>query len=688
MNGGFSSVALQEFPPASPRTLGAEETSLESLVYHREAVEADLPLEQVQRVFRDRQVEFVAVRRNGRVLGLCSRGQIGFLMGSRFGFALNSNAPAESALTKRPLLIPRDTPVRAALDRALSRRGTEFHEDVVLVDADQRLLGLIRVESLAQLQSRLVTQQMDELCQQHARMQQQNVELFQANHAARQSQGLYIGLFENHTLGVALLDDQGVIVQRNRQLGELLNLGNSAVAAVSLSAWVVAAKRAEFMALVAAHARGAEAPATREFLLNVPERGNRLFRCSLGWIRETGQICACLDDITEQRAMERVMLQQEKQKLLDTLVGGIAHELNNKLTPVQGFADLLNFSTDPCTRRYTELISTSVMEAAQIIKQLRQLSQPTTHEAQVTDLRVVMEETLLVIGFKLRETGCRVITQFSPDPVWVLADAGQLKQVAMNLVLNALDAMGGMTDSELVLTVDETDGNARLVVADNGTGIAPEVIGRIFDPFFTTKGPVLGTGLGLSLCFSIVRQHEGEIGVESTPGAGTRFTVTLPQHAAEKPLFVLQPGSRSEMSLGRAAPQWTGGQRVLVVEDEEVLRLLLQEMFSVHFDCRVDAVSNGAEALGALGRETYALVVSDIRMPVMSGIDLYLRLCETHPAVVRRFVFITGHPGEKALEAQIAQWNVPVIAKPFNLSRLVEICSPFLQRSTVGREIA
>lgn len=681
-------VARQEFPSAVPPALRAEETSLESLVHHREAVEADLPLEKVQRVFRDHNVEFVAVRRDGRVLGICSRGQIGFLMGSRFGFALNSNMPAESALTPRPLLIPRELPVRAALDRALSRHGTEFYEDVVLVDAEQRLIGLIRVETLAQLQSRLVAQQMDELCQQHARMQQQNVELFQANHAARQSQGLYIGLFENHTLGVALLDAQGVIVQRNRQLGEMLNLENGAIAAVSLAAWVVAGKRAEFMALLAAHARGEEVPTTREFLLNVPERGNRLFRCSMGWIRETGQICTCLDDITDQRAMERVMLQQEKQKLLDTLVGGIAHELNNKLTPVQGFADLLNFSADPGTRRYTELISTSVMEAAQIIKQLRQLSKPTTHEVQATDLRVVVEETLLVIGFKLRDTGCRVSTQFSPDPVWVLADAGQLKQVTMNLVLNALDAMGGMTDAELVLTVDEIGGTARLVVADNGTGIAPDVIGRIFDPFFTTKGPVLGTGLGLSLCFSIVRQHEGEIGVESTPGSGTRFTVTLPQHTAERPLFTLDPGDGMEVVQARVPSSCAGGLRVLVVEDEEVLRLLLQEMFSVHFGCRVDAASNGAEALAALGSGTYALVVSDIRMPVMSGIDLYLRLRETDPAVARRFVFITGHPGEKAMEAQIAHWNVPVIAKPFQLSRLVEICGPYLQHFTAGRDIA
>ncbi|MDF3057673.1 MAG: hybrid sensor histidine kinase/response regulator [Rariglobus sp.] len=678
-------AAPQDFPPAGPPALRAEETLLDSLVHHREVVESHLPLEDVQRIFRDRNVEFIAVQRTGRVLGLCSRGQIGFLMGSRFGFALNSAMPVESALTPRPLIIPHDLPVREVLARALSRHGGEFHEDVVLVDREQRLLGLIRVETLAQLQSTLVAQQVDELSQQHARLQQQNLELFQANHAARQSQGLYLGLFENHTLGVALLDQQGVIVQRNRQLEELINLGNGAVAAVSLAAWVAEAKRAEFLALLEAHARGEEAPGAREFMFNIPGRGSRLFRCSMGWIRETGQICACLDDITEQRGMERVMLQQEKQKLLDTLVGGIAHELNNKLTPVQGFADLLNSTADAGTRRYTELITTSVMEAAQIIKQLRQLSKPAGHEAHSLDLRRVVEETLLVLGFKLRDAGCRVSKHFSPHPVRVLADAGQLKQVTMNLVLNALDAMDGMSDAELTLTVDEVNGQARLVVTDNGTGIAPEVMGRIFDPFFTTKGPVLGTGLGLSLCFSIVRQHEGEIAVESTPGMGARFTVTFPQDMGAPPLFLPGPEERPP---SRTTPARWGDQRVLVVEDEEVLRLLLQEMFSVQFGCRVDVAPNGVEALAAVRRETYALVISDIRMPMMSGTDFYLHLRETHPALARRFVFITGHPGEKALETQITEWNVPVIAKPFQLSRLIEICGPFLEISMPGRDIA
>ena len=218
---------------------------------------------------------------------------------------------------------------------------------------------------------------------------------------------------------------------------------------------------------------------------------------------------------------------------------------------------------------------------------------------------------------------------------------------------------------------------ASIVVADNGCGIAPENVDRIFDPFFTTKGPERGTGLGLSICFSLVRQHRGEITVQSQPGAGARFTVSLPhERAPAQMLFAPGEGPRAKGRPGTDVPR---GLRVLVVEAELVLRRLLQEILSTLFGCQVDVAANGAEALAAVEQETYAMVLSDIRMPVMSGTELYLRLRDVRPELSRRFIFVTGHPGDKQLEAEIAQWGVPVIAKPFTLARLSEACGPFLR---------
>jgi len=407
-----------------------------------------------------------------------------------------------------------------------------------------------------------------------------------------------------------------------------------------------------------------------------------LFRCSTGWINETGQICACLDDITDQRLLERNVLRQEKQTLLDTLVGGIAHELNNKLTPVQGFAELLSLEGNEESRRYTGYIKKSTAEAVNIIRQLLQLSKPSAPLPQAVDLRQIAEETIGMLRFQIRESRCQVRALLDSSPVCVIADAAQLKQVAINLVLNALHAIEGRPEGMLSLETHVTGGTASLIVADNGCGIPRENQSRIFDPFFTTKGHEKGSGLGLSICFSIVSQNHGEITVESDAGAGARFTVSFPQ--ADTPAVLFAPGAEPVPSVPalRAVPQ---GTRVLVVEDEEVVRCLLQEMMRTSFGCQVDVAVNGAEALTALQNREYALVLSDIRMPVMNGPELYRKVLAQSPETARRFVFMTGHPGGQHLEEQITRWKIPVVAKPFSIGRITEVCGPFV-RAASGEE--
>jgi two-component system NtrC family sensor kinase len=218
---------------------------------------------------------------------------------------------------------------------------------------------------------------------------------------------------------------------------------------------------------------------------------------------------------------------------------------------------------------------------------------------------------------------------------------------------------------------------AELVVSDTGCGIEPENLTRIFDPFFTTKGPERGTGLGLSVCFSIIRQHGGEIRVESQPGVGTKFTVSLGLEAE-----VSAPRGPGSAGSAFVIPPGTSGVRVLVVEDEVVLRRLLQELLRSRFGCNVEIATNGLEAMAAIKAGSFDLVIADIRMPEMSGTDLYLRLREVRPELARRFVFVTGHPGETALAEEISRWNVPIIAKPFTLARLAEVCGPFLEAAS------
>ena len=661
---------------ASHRTaLSAETTSLEALVQHQWSSEHDTPLEAVHRFFCERRVDFLALVHEGRVTGLCSRARLGFMLGSRFGFALYSRCPAHLAQVANPLVFTQGTPMRQVLDRALARKGDEFHEDVILVDAAHRLLGLIPVEALANLQTRLVGEQLNELRRQHTLLREQNLELFQTNHELRQTRGLYQGLFESNTLGVALLDVHGVVHAHNRRLADLLNVGSDPLDTLPLARWVSERERPVFNDLLQAYQGPDPTPATREFTLQIEGRGPRFFRINTGWISETSQICACLEDITDRRAMERHLRREEKQLLLDSLVGGIAHELNNKLTPVMGFAELLEPSLDDRSQLYVSYINQSVVEAAHIVRQLLQLSKPDSGHPEVIDLRQVVQESLVMLKFQIREAGAEVRTTLPPSSVNVLADGSQLKQVLMNLVINALHATAAVKDPILEVAVDRRDNSVWITVRDNGTGIPEEILGRIFDPFFTTKGPNKGSGLGLSICSSIARKYGGDISVESEPGKGASFTVSFPAAAENTPTAKMPKGpSAHPLRESRLA-----GRRVLVVEDEEVLRKLLQEVVRSHFGCSVDAATCGTEGLALAARGGYDLIISDIRMPEMDGLEMYLRLREVQPALAKRFLLVSGHAGDKQIEEEIRRWSIPLVAKPFTMTRLAGACLPFLR---------
>ena len=376
------------------------------------------------------------------------------------------------------------------------------------------------------------------------------------------------------------------------------------------------------------------------------------------------------------------MKQREKQMLFETLVAGIAHELNNKLTPVLGFAELLGVCTDPVARQsYTKCIGKSVMEAAMIIRQLLQLSRPENTCKQAIDLCEVVNESLVMLKFQARECGAEMSTKLPAEPIFIHADAAQIKQVIINLAINALHAVESVAAPRLEIEVGQGDGCGLIAVTDNGVGIAPEIIGRIFDPFFTTKSPDRGSGLGLSVCLGIVRQHDGAITVESEPGKGARFAATFPLAAGSRALA--EPAAEVTPAAARTAEP-ARAWRVLVVEDEESVRVLLREVLVMRFNCQVDTVGNGALALDLAGAGQYDLIVSDIRMPEMSGTEFYRRLREVRPELAGHFVFVTGHAGERELEEEIARWNVPLVKKPFSMARLADVCQPFLTRSVAA----
>jgi len=660
--------------------LKAEQTKLESLVHHQRCCPHDQPLEEVQRLFRESTVDYFALERDGRVSGICARSRVGFMLGSRVGFSLNSRTPASAAQVAHPLVFTPNTSVRRILDRALSRPADEFHEDVLLVDDESRLIGLIPTQALARLQSQLVEEQLGALKERHETEHRQNLELFQANQALRQTQGLYRVLFESNAAGVALLDARGEVQGHNRRFSELLGLAAESGEPFSLVDRVTEEERRGFGQWLSELDRDRGSAHAREFHFDLDARGRRLMRISVGYIPETSQISACFDDVTEQRMIEQHLQKQEKQQMLDTLVGGIAHELNNKLTPVLGFAELLELQVDERGRGYLGYIGKSVEEAARIIRQLLQLSKPQIGAPEVVSLATIVGDVVTMLKFQLQEARTVVRTLAPPEPVRVFADPAQLKQVVMNLVINALHAMEDVPRPRLEITINRQGASGRLEVTDNGSGIPANIIGRIFDPFFTTKGPDKGSGLGLSICASLVRQQGGELTVTSVEGQGARFSVCLPLAASD----VMTATPFAKFNRADSIKSAWAGLRVLVVEDEVVVRHFLQEALRSGFGCRVDVASDGLDGLRRAAQIDYALVVSDVRMPGLNGPEFYRKLTGLRPTAAGRFVFVTGHEGEQSLGELLAGASVPVMAKPFTMQQLQKACGPILS-AAVGR---
>jgi signal transduction histidine kinase len=453
--------------------------------------------------------------------------------------------------------------------------------------------------------------------------------------------------------------------------------------------------RAEFLsALMRLESLPPEAPPTTlELAMEIGDTEAR-FRLTLSWIADGAQVCLCADDVTEERNLQKKIVQQEKDVLLESLLGGIAHELNNKALPLLGFSELLAdeaarlASPEGCDPAkiagYTEVLQKSSAEFAAVVHQLLQLVKPSGAKAQSLDLRQAVREAAALLAFPLHDAGITVIEQFPDEAIHVTADENQIKQIVVNLALNAIDALHPSFQKELVFRVRTGNGQAFLDLADTGPGIAPEILPRIFDPFFTSKSAETARGLGLSVSRSLARQNQGEIGVESKPGEGSTFTLRLPL-ALFCVLSVPAPApvaAAAELPPPPAAPASPAAHppTILVVDDEENVGGLVQEVLRRKFKGEVFRARNGAEGIAEIeardlrGDAPFDLIVSDVRMPVKNGLELFRWLAKQRPALVPHFFFMTGHDGTNEMSDEIGRSNVPVLRKPFAITALIELC--------------
>jgi signal transduction histidine kinase len=364
-------------------------------------------------------------------------------------------------------------------------------------------------------------------------------------------------------------------------------------------------------------------------------------------------------DITAQRKVEAHLQQQEKLSRIGEIVASVAHELNNPLSGVVGFSGLLmQRSVTPEVRRDVERILDCAGRCQKIVLNLLSFARPSRAERQPLGLNGVLEKTLDLLEPSFDGERVRVIKELEPNLPYVEADFHQIQQVLTNLISNAHQAIcESGRGNEIVIRSFRQGGRIVLSVSDNGPGIPGNVLPHIFDPFFTTKEQGKGTGLGLSISYGIVREHGGELLVDTEVGSGTTFSAAFPVCVTED--------ASSDTGSAEAVPDGSC-RRILAVDDEPVIvDLYLEILRSLGY--AVDTAATGVEALRKIRESDYDLVVSDIKMPKMNGVELYEKVRELKPDMADRFIFITGDVNFLSDRQHSTIKGLPCLLKPVNV---------------------
>ena len=492
-----------------------------------------------------------------------------------------------------------------------------------------------------------------------------------------ESERQYRELVENAHEGIWVVDENGLITFANQRLSAIL--GYDEMLGRNINELVPSEKKRVLLNLLVQNMRGMVAQEEIEMLCN----DGKLVSAIISSVpviegdRYKGSF-AMVTDITDKKRMETKLLHQQKMESIGTMAGGIAHDFNNILTGVLGYASLLKhrLQEEPETQRFVEIIETSSLRAADLVRQLLAFSRGTQPE----DLQVVYPNRVIRETARLLESsvGKDVVLELDLNPSVppIAANTTQVQQTILNLCLNARDAMpnGGkisISTAEVDLDGDlapayrdlaaEPGKYIRIRVADNGSGIPEENLDKIFDPFFTTKEVGKGSGLGLAMVYGIVQNARGFVQVQSAEGKGTEFNL----------FFRVASGKEQEPTLGRMKPSLAGDETILLVDDEPMVRDLGSEILR-SYGYQVVEAADGVEALEIFRQKgsEIDLVILDLLMPRLSGKETFGRLKQLDAAA--KILICSGY-GSREPDSTLLEGDrqTPVVHKPFKPEELV-----------------
>ena len=389
-------------------------------------------------------------------------------------------------------------------------------------------------------------------------------------------------------------------------------------------------------------------------------------------VREGGRIPKVLvlvRDITEQRRTQTQLQQAEKLAAMGQLVSGVAHEINNPAAIISGFAQTLLLDQLPPDQRETiQMMYDEATRIGRITSNLLAFARAGSKERTLVELNEIVRRTFALRSYHLTTLNITVNLELDEANPKAWANGSEVQQLLLNLLINAEQALTTVPERRVITirTMTADDDGAELQVADTGPGIPADIQEKIFDPFFTTKPEGMGTGLGLSICYGIAHDHGGRISVHSVPGHGATFTIALPRDARTR-----QRSTPPPMPIPVEAREAGGGDAlsVLLIDDEEGLRRAVVS-FLKRRGMHIIAVEDGGDALRVLRRERFDVIVSDVRMPGMSGGEFLERLRREHPAMVKRLIFTTGDTFAADTSSLLRNSGVPSLVKPYDFAKL------------------
>ncbi|AQX73345.1 PAS domain S-box protein [Dehalococcoides mccartyi] len=384
---------------------------------------------------------------------------------------------------------------------------------------------------------------------------------------------------------------------------------------------------------------------------------------------------------------ERKKLEEEQKKLryqsemssrlaaVGEMAAGIAHEINNPLTGVIGFASILMEREDLPADVMEELqiINSGSQRVVEIVKRMltfARQAKPVRSSVNITEL---IDSTLDLRSYVLKTANIEVVRHYEPDLPLLTVDSGQMQQVILNLILNAEYSMKKAHEKGILTIRVKKEGEwVRMSFRDNGLGMSAETLGKLFQPFFTTKDPGEGTGLGLSLSHGIILEHEGTIRGESILGEGAEFTIELPIKPSDK-----VPAANDMTGVVQGL---TKKASVLVIDDEAAIRALIRIVLTQD-GYRVDECDVPQKAMDMISNNNYDVILLDIRMPGVSGLELYSEITAEWPQMAKRVIFITGDTSDASISNLMVAKGIPCINKPFNIATLKNTLNSILSRA-------